>query len=81
MRFLLRATRLRFCPYSQGGDFPVLPQGELRRINSVAVYVRKGKYYLDKGQVLSTIPAQEAAYQYHLAGVKLILSKLISSHN
>jgi hypothetical protein len=62
MRFLLRATRLRFCPYSQGGNFPVLLKGELRRINSVAVYVRKGKYYLDEGQVLGTIPAQEAAY-------------------
>jgi len=34
MRFLLKATKLRFCPYSQGGDFTVLLKGELRGINS-----------------------------------------------
>jgi hypothetical protein len=72
MSFLLRATKLRFCPYSQGGDFTVLLKGELRGINSKAVYARKGKYYLDEGQVLGTIPAKEAAFQYHIVGVKVI---------
>jgi len=26
----------RFCPVSQGGDFPVLLKGELRGINSIS---------------------------------------------
>jgi hypothetical protein len=72
MRFLLRATKLRFCPYSQGGDFPVLLKGELRGINREAVYARKGKYYLDEGQVLGKIHAKEAAFQYPIVGVKII---------
>jgi hypothetical protein len=72
MRFLLRATKLRFCPYSQGGDFPVLLKGELRGINREAVYARKGKYYLDEGQVLGKIHAKEAAFRDHILGVKII---------
>jgi len=53
----------------------------LGRINSVAVYVHKGKYYLDGGQVLSIIPAREAAYQYQPEGVKVTGSNIISHHN
>jgi len=69
MRFLLRATKLRFCPYSQGGDFTVLLKGELRGINSFSGLCSQRKYYLDEGQVLGRIPVKEAAFQYHIAGV------------
>jgi len=48
----MEEKRLRFWPSVKVEIFRSFVEG-LRRINNVVVYVRKGKYYLYDGQVLS----------------------------